>query len=202
MGFAPIPDVTEPLKSLGPPTVVLVQRTSDNPAGAPDHLTSSVSKFFTLPKSVSPVTSTRSLIDSDGDKMMDPPSRPWWIHHQVLFLKTSHPLEKKVFLMLSFALEKQNVLFWQKMMLQVGGMFSKIKLDGGSIMAVMGSTSEKMYLCKVPNFGFEMIKLRPGGWLAREESLGVVSPSESIKDLVDVGLMIEDPLTGHMPHHG
>jgi hypothetical protein len=104
--------------------------------------------------------------------------------------------------MLSFALEKQNVLFWQKIMLQVGGMFSKIKLDGGSIMAVMGSTSEKMYLCHVPNFGFEMIKLRPGGWLAREESLGVVSPSESIKDLVDVGLMIEDPLTGHMPHHG
>jgi hypothetical protein len=26
-------------------------------------------------------------------------------------------------------------------------MFSKIKLDGGSIMAMMGSTSEKMYLC-------------------------------------------------------
>jgi hypothetical protein len=26
-----------------------------------------------------------------------------------------------------------------------------------------------------------------------------VSPSESIKDRVDVGLMIEDPLTGHMP---
>ena len=104
--------------------------------------------------------------------------------------------------MLSIALEKQNVLFWQKMMLQVGGMFSKIKLDGGSIMAVMGSTSEKMYLFKVLNFGFEMIKLRPGGWLAREESLGVVSPSESIKDLVDVGLMTEDPLTGHMPRHG
>jgi hypothetical protein len=33
----------------------------------------------------------------------------------------------------------------------------KIKLDGGSILAVMGSTSEKMYLCQVPNFGFEMI---------------------------------------------
>jgi hypothetical protein len=47
------------------------------------------------------------------------------------------------------------------MMLQVGGMFSK-KLDGGSIMAMMGSTSEKMYLYQVPNFGFEMIKLRPG----------------------------------------
>jgi hypothetical protein len=42
-------------------------------------------------------------------------------------------------------------------------MFSKTKLDGGSIMAMMGSTSEKMYLCHVPNFGFEMIKLGPGG---------------------------------------
>jgi hypothetical protein len=49
MGFAPIPAVIEPAKSLGPPTVVLVQRTSDNSAGAPDHLTSSVSVFFTLP---------------------------------------------------------------------------------------------------------------------------------------------------------
>jgi hypothetical protein len=29
----------------------------------------------------------------------------------------------------------------------VDGMFSKIKLDGGSIMAMMGSASEKMYLC-------------------------------------------------------
>ena len=69
-------------------------------------------------------------------------------------------------------------------------------------MAMMGSTSEKMYLYQVPNFGFKMVKLRPGGWLAREESLGVVSPSESIKDRADVGLMTEDPLTGHMPHHG
>jgi hypothetical protein len=33
-------------------------------------------------------------------------------------------------------------------------MFPKIKLDGGSIMAMMGSTSEKMYLCQEPNFGF------------------------------------------------
>jgi hypothetical protein len=48
--------VTEPLKSLGPPTVVLVQRTSDNPVDAPNNLTSSVSEFFTFPKSVSPVT--------------------------------------------------------------------------------------------------------------------------------------------------
>jgi hypothetical protein len=35
-------------------------------------------------------------------------------------------------------------------------------------------------------------KAETGGWLAREESLGVVSPSKSIKDRVDVGLMIED----------
>jgi hypothetical protein len=33
-------------------------------------------------------------------------------------------------------------------------------------------------------------------------SLGVVSSSESIKDRVDVGLLTEEPLTGHMPHHG
>jgi hypothetical protein len=46
---------------------------------------------------------------------------------------------------------------------KVGGLFSKIKLDGGSIMAVMGSTSEKMYLCQVPSFWVEMIKLSPGG---------------------------------------
>jgi hypothetical protein len=104
--------------------------------------------------------------------------------------------------MLIFALEKQNVFFHKRWCFKVGGMFSKIKLDAGSIIAMMGSTSEKMYLCQVPNFGFEMIKLRPGGWLAREESLGVVPPSESIKERVDVGLLIEDPLTGHMPRHG
>jgi hypothetical protein len=66
--------------------------------------------------------------------------------------------------MLSLALEKQKCFVFKKDdMEKVGGMFLKIKLDGGSIMAMMGSTSEKMYLCQVPNFGFEMIKLRPGG---------------------------------------
>jgi hypothetical protein len=60
-------DVTEPPKSLGPPTVVLVQRTSEDPAGAPDHLTSSVSEFLTLPKSVSPVMQTLQYIG--GTKM-------------------------------------------------------------------------------------------------------------------------------------
>jgi hypothetical protein len=50
--------------------------------------------------------------------------------------------------MLSLALEKQNVLFSTKDDASSGmGWFSKIKLDGGSIMAMMGSTSEKMYLC-------------------------------------------------------
>jgi hypothetical protein len=29
-----------------------------------------------------------------------------------------------------------------------------------------------------------------------------VSPSESIKDRLDVGLMIKDLLNGHMSHHG
>jgi hypothetical protein len=48
------PGVTEPPKSLGPPTVVLVQRTSDNPSGAPDHLTSSVSEFLTFPRAFYP----------------------------------------------------------------------------------------------------------------------------------------------------
>jgi hypothetical protein len=62
MGFASIPAVTEPLKLLGPPTVVFVQRTSDNPAGAPDHLTSSISEFLTFPKSVSPITRTLQFI--------------------------------------------------------------------------------------------------------------------------------------------
>jgi hypothetical protein len=42
----------------------------------------------------------------------------------------------------------------QKLCFRLDGKFSKIKLDGGSITAVMGSTSEKMYLCQVPNFGF------------------------------------------------
>jgi hypothetical protein len=67
MGFAPIPAVIVPPKSLGLPTIVLVQRTSDNPVGAPDHLTSSVSDFLTLPKSVSPVMQTLQYIG--GTKM-------------------------------------------------------------------------------------------------------------------------------------
>jgi hypothetical protein len=43
------------------------------------------------------------------------------------------------------------------------GFYKEKTCDGESIMAVMDSTSEKMYLCQVPNFGFKMIKTRPGG---------------------------------------
>jgi hypothetical protein len=42
MGFAPIPAVMEHPKVLGPPTVVRVLRTLDNPVDAHNHLTSSV----------------------------------------------------------------------------------------------------------------------------------------------------------------
>jgi hypothetical protein len=45
MGFAPIPAVTEPPKLLGPPTVVLVQQTLDNPIDAHNHLRSSIFSF-------------------------------------------------------------------------------------------------------------------------------------------------------------
>jgi hypothetical protein len=41
-------------------------------------------------------------------------------------------------------------------------MFSKIKLDGGAIMAVMGSTSDKMYLYQVPTFWFQNDKDETG----------------------------------------
>jgi hypothetical protein len=58
-GFAPIPAVTEPPKVLGPPTDVLVLRTSDNYVGAHNHSTSSVfCIIIILPKSASPITQT------------------------------------------------------------------------------------------------------------------------------------------------
>jgi hypothetical protein len=40
--------------------------------------------------------------------------------------------------MLSLALEKQNVLFLKDDVAKVGGMFSKIKLDGGSVKVLDG----------------------------------------------------------------
>jgi hypothetical protein len=58
-GFAPIPTVTEPPKVLGPPTDVLVLRTSDNPVDAHNHLTSSVICILIVSsKSASPITQT------------------------------------------------------------------------------------------------------------------------------------------------
>jgi hypothetical protein len=57
--------------------------------------------------------------------------------------------------MLSLALDKQNVLFLPKDDASSRWDVFKIKLDGGSIMAMMGSTSEKMYLYQVPNFGLK-----------------------------------------------
>jgi hypothetical protein len=60
--------LTEPPKLIGPPTVVLVQRTSDNPVDAPDHLTSSVSEFLTFPKSISPVTQILQHIEGTNKR--------------------------------------------------------------------------------------------------------------------------------------
>jgi hypothetical protein len=68
----------------------------------------------------------------------------------ITFLETLF-LQKK-FTMLSIALAKTKGFVLQKMIGKVGGMFLKIKLDGESTTAVMGSTSEKMYLCQVPSF--------------------------------------------------
>jgi hypothetical protein len=83
-----------------------------------------------------------------------------------------------------------------------GNFYKEKNYDGESIMAMMGSTSKKSTSIRYQFLGFWIIKTRPGGWLAREESLNVVSPSESLKDQTDVGLMIEDILTSHMHRHG
>jgi hypothetical protein len=57
MGFTPIPAVTEPPKVLGPPTDVLVLRTSDNHVGARNNSTSSVlCILITSPNSALPIT--------------------------------------------------------------------------------------------------------------------------------------------------
>jgi hypothetical protein len=48
MGLALIPAVTEPPEVLGPPTVVLVLQTLDNPVDALNHSTSSVTVSSTF----------------------------------------------------------------------------------------------------------------------------------------------------------
>jgi hypothetical protein len=57
-------------------------------------------------------------------------------------------------MMLSSTLENKMFCFKQKVMLHMGWEFCKEKTcDGESIMAMLGSTSKKKYLCQVPNFG-------------------------------------------------
>jgi hypothetical protein len=75
------------------------------------------------------------------------PFLPWNCPPQVFSLKS--------FLMLSIALENKMICFKQNDASCGMGSFQKKRLDGGSIMAMMGSTYEKMYLCQVPNFGFK-----------------------------------------------
>jgi hypothetical protein len=63
VGFAPIPAVTEPSKILGPPTYVLVLRTSDSHVGALNGPTGPVICIFhTSPKSAYPITQTLHTI--------------------------------------------------------------------------------------------------------------------------------------------
>jgi hypothetical protein len=104
--------------------------------------------------------------------------------------------------MLSLALVKQNVLFWQKMMLQMGWDVFQNKTGWWIHHGHDGFNTGKDVPLSGTKLWVKMIKLSPGGWLAGEENLDVVCSSESIKDRLDVGLMIEDLLTGHMPHHG
>jgi hypothetical protein len=67
MGFAPIPAATEPPKLLGPPAVVLVQQTLDNPVDAHDHSTSSVSlSLFPRPRAFHP---SRSYYNTSEERI-------------------------------------------------------------------------------------------------------------------------------------
>jgi hypothetical protein len=62
-GFAPIPAVTEPPKVLGPPTDVLVLRTSDSQAGVHnDSANSIICITVSFPKSTKPITQTLHII--------------------------------------------------------------------------------------------------------------------------------------------
>jgi hypothetical protein len=122
------------------------------------------------------------------------------LENWLLFL--DHLFYEKVFLMLSLALENKMFCFDKIWCFKWNGMLFENKTgwwihhghDGFNIGKDVPLSGTKLWV--------EMIKSRPGGWLAGEESLSVVSPSESIKDRVDVGLLTEDPLTSHMPHHG
>jgi hypothetical protein len=67
MGFAPIPAVTEPPKILGPPTDVLVLRTSESHAGAINGSAGPITCIsITSPKSAYPITQTSHTIGVSG----------------------------------------------------------------------------------------------------------------------------------------
>ena len=92
-----------------------------------------------------------TLFDALGDRSCL--INRWCIPFLESWLPFLDTLFEKNFMMLSLALVTKMFCFKTKVMLQLVGMFSK-KCDGESIRALMGSTSEKMYLYQVPNFGF------------------------------------------------
>ena len=65
--------------------------------------------------------------------------------------------------MLSIALEKQKDLFYKRCLAKVGGMFSKIKLDGESVKGLDGFNIGKDVPLPGTNFWDKILKLRPGG---------------------------------------
>jgi hypothetical protein len=65
--------------------------------------------------------------------------------------------------MLSLALENKMFCFTKDDMAKVGGMFSKIKLDGGSVKGLDGFNIGKDAPLPGTKFLGLMIKLRPGG---------------------------------------
>jgi hypothetical protein len=74
--------VTEPPKLLGPPTVVLVQRTLDNPVDAHNHSTSSVTVFsFPCPRALHP--SRRYYITSEGKNSRSNYNNLIYIHSNI-----------------------------------------------------------------------------------------------------------------------
>jgi hypothetical protein len=81
-------------------------------------------------------------------------------------------------------------------------MFSKIKLDGGSVKGRDGFNIGKYVPLPGTRLWVENNKAETERLtcMRRESRCSVFV--ESIKDRLDVGLMIEDLLTGHMPHHG
>jgi hypothetical protein len=104
--------------------------------------------------------------------------------------------------MLSFALENKMFCLKQKVMLHTGWEFFKENTwwwnqhgrDGFNIWKDVPLSGTKLWVVND--------KDETGRVTCTRGSLGVLSLSKSIKDRTDVGLMIEDLLTDHMPYHG